>query len=235
MITLRRAEERRRDHRNKRDAWLTFYPGGRAGSLDDGFGMIQTLDEDRLAPGTGIPLGARGDGEIVTYVHEGALAYDDSIGHSGIIHAGEFQCMTVGRGARNAETNASRSAWAHIFRILLRPAQTELTPGHAEKRFSAAQRRGGLCVVASSDARSGSLRIQQDAVVFSAMLDTGQHVVHELAPGRSAWLQLVEGEVTLDDQILTTGDGAGVTAARAVSFTAREQTEVLMLDVGERE
>ena len=100
---------------------------------------------------------------------------------------------------------------------------------------SAAQRRGGLCVVASSDARRGSLRIHQDALVFSALLDPGQHVVHELSQGRSAWLHLVQGEVALGDLILTTGDGAGVSAAPAVSFTAREPTEVLMLDVGARE
>ncbi len=223
MIRVRRAEEREHDRRNKRDSWLTCYPGG------------ETLDEDRLAPGAGIPRDARCDAEIVTYVHEGALAYEDSKGDSGIIHAGEFQCMTVGRRTRHAETNASSSAWAHVFRIRLRPAQAEREPGHEEKRFSAAQRRGGLCIVASSDARSGSLRIRQDAVVFSAMLDPGQHVVHELTPGRSVWLHMVQGEVKLDDQVLTTGDGAGVTAARAVSFTAREQTEILMLDVGERE
>ena len=71
--------------------------------------------------------------------------------------------------------------------------------------------------------------------MFSAMLDPGQHVVHELSQGRSVWLHIVQGEVTLDDQILTAGDGAGVTAARALSFTARERTEVLMLDVGARE
>jgi quercetin 2,3-dioxygenase len=223
MIRVRRAEEREHDRRNRRNSWLTSYPGG------------ETLDEDRLAPGARIPRDARCDAEIVTYVHEGALAYGDSTGDSGIIHAGEFQSMTVGRRTRHAETNASPTAWAHVFRIWLRPALAELEPGHEEKRFSAAQRRGGLCVIASSDARSGSLRVRQDAVVFSAMLDPGQHVVRALTPGRSAWLHLVHGEVTLDDQILTTGDGAGVTAARAVSFTAREESEVLMLDVAERE
>ena len=222
MIRLRRAKEREHDRRNERDGWLTSSPGD-----------ALALDEDRLAPGAVFPPHAHGDGELVTYVREGTLAYEDSTGGSGVIHTGEFQCMTVGRGGRHTEKNASRSAGAHVFRIWLRPAQAELEPGHEEKRFSAAQRRGGLCVVASFDARRGSLRIHQDALVFSALLDPGQHVVHELSQGRSAWLHLVQGEVTLGDQILTTGDDAGVTAARAVSFTARERTEVLMLDVGE--
>jgi redox-sensitive bicupin YhaK (pirin superfamily) len=67
----------------------------------------------------------------------------------------------------------------------------------------------------------------------SALLEPGQHLVHELSPGRIAWLHLVEGEVTLGDIILTTGDGAGVTAERAVSLTAQSEAEILLLDLGE--
>ena len=63
------------------------------------------------------------------------------------------------------------------------------------------------------------------------MLDRGQHVVHELVPGRTAWLHLVSGQATLDDVVLVTGDGAGVTAGRAVSLTAREETEILLIDL----
>jgi hypothetical protein len=63
-------------------------------------------------------------------------------------------------------------------------------------------------------------------------LDFGQHVVHELPQGRRAWLHIVEGEVTLDGVVLTTGDGAGLTAERAVSFTATEAAEILLLDLG---
>ena len=64
------------------------------------------------------------------------------------------------------------------------------------------------------------------------MLGPGKHVVHELREGRSAWLHLVEGEITLGDVVLSSGDGAGVTAEYAVSLTAREETEILLLDLG---
>jgi redox-sensitive bicupin YhaK (pirin superfamily) len=231
MFTLRRAGERHHERRRKRDAWLTFYAPAGADPLAGGFGTLEVLDEDRLSPGAGLPRHDRRDAEVITYVHEGALAYDDSMGRSGVIQAGEFQRMTVGRGIRHGETNASRHARAHIFRLWLRPTRAGLEPGHDEKRFSAAQRRGGLCVVASADGRRGSLLIHQDALVCSALLEPGQHIVHELSLGRCAWLHVVQGQVTLDDQVLSTGDGAGVTAARAVSFTAREHTEILLLDL----
>ena len=231
MITLRRAKERRHVRRHNRDAWLTFYPEDRSSALADGFGVLESLNEDRLSPGADVPIHPRRDAEIVTYVLEGTLAHEDATGRSDVVHAGEFQRVTVGHRIRHSETNASRTDWAHIFQIWLLPTEGGLEPGHEQKRFCAADRRGALCVVASPDGRNGSLRIHQDAVIFSAILDPGKHVVHELAPQRSAWLHVVRGEATLSDVVLNTGDGAGVTADRSVSLTAREETEILLLDL----
>jgi len=232
MITLRRAEERHHDRRRDQEIWLTFYPQDRADPLADGFGALEILDEDRLSPGAGVARHPHHDADVLTYVREGTLAYEDSMGRSGVIQAGEFHRMTAGRGIRHRERNASRTAWAHVFQIWLRPSQAEIEPSHEQKRFSVAERRGVLRVVASPDARRGSLRVHQDALTFSALLDPGQHVVHELSPGRSAWLHLVQGEATLADVVLATGDGAGLTAERAVSLTAQEETEILLFDVG---
>jgi len=232
VITLRRSKERHHDRRRKQEGWLTFWPQDLADPLAGGFATMETLNEDRLPPGAGLPRHPHHDVEIVTYARAGALAYEDSMGCSGVVQAGEFQRMTAGRGIRHNEMNLSRTDGVHVFQIGLRSRQVGLEPGYEQKRFSAAERRGGLCVVASPDARGGSLRIHQDALVYSAMLESGQHLVHELSQGRRAWLHVVEGEVTLDDVVLTTGDGAGFTAERAVSLTAREESEILLLDLG---
>lgn len=212
---------------------MTFDPRDRTDPLADGFGALEIFSEDRLAPGADVPAPLRRHAaEIVTYVREGAVAYDDSIGHSGVVHAGEFQHLAAGRAIRHSEANASRTDSAHVFQIWLRPSQAGLDLVREQKRFSTAERRGGLCVVASPDARRGSLRIQQDALIYSALLESGQHVVHELGSGRSAWLHLVRGEVTVGDIALTTGDGLGIVSERAISLTARDETELLLLDLG---
>lgn len=233
MITLRRANERRHVRHHRQEAWLSFYPDGQAAPLAGGFGTLEGLNEDHLPPGAGVRIHPVEKAEIITYVREGALAHDDSMGRSGVIRAGEFQRMTAGRRIRGA-TNASRTEWAQVFQIWLRPFQGGHDPSHELRRFCAGERRGVLCVVASPDGRRGSLRIQQDALIHSAMLDPGQHVVHELLPGRSAWLHVVKGEVTLGDFVLTAGDGVGVTTDRAVSLTAREEAEILLVDLGQQ-
>jgi quercetin 2,3-dioxygenase len=234
MITLRRDRERHHDRRRKQDVWFTFYARAEADPLANGFGTFECLNEVRLPPGMGVPRHPNHDAEIVTYVREGALAQEDSMGRSGVLQAGEFHRRTAGRGIRHSETNASQIDWAHVFQIWLRPSEAELQPNHEQKRFFTAERRGVLCVVASPDGRRGSLHIHQDALIYSATLDSGQHVVHELSEGRSAWLHLVQGEATLGDLVLTTGDGVGITAERAVSFTARGAAEILLLDLGEQ-
>lgn len=231
MIILRQAKERHHDRRRKREVWSTFDPRDRADPLADGFGALEIFNENRLRPGASVPRYSQQDAEVITYVREGTLAYQDSLGGAGVVRAGEFQRMTVGRGIRRNGTNASPIDHAHVFQIWLRPAKTGLEPSQDQRRFSVADRRGLLCVIASPDGRKGSLRIHQNALMHSALLETGQHVVHELASGRSAWLHLVEGEVALGDVILGAGDGAGIVADRAVSLTARERTEILLLDL----
>lgn len=234
MIALRRGGERHRERSPDQEVWLTFNRLDPADLFAGGFGSLESLDESRLSPGAGAPRHPIQDAEIVTYVREGALAYEDSTGNSGVIPAGEFQCTTAGRTMRHRETNASRTDGAHILQIWLRPTEAELEPSREQRRFSTAQRRGVLCLVASPDARRQSLRIHQDTLIYSSLLDPGQHIVHQLEPEHSAWLHVVAGEATLGDDVLTTGDGAGIQSERAVSLTARSETEILLLDLNGR-
>jgi redox-sensitive bicupin YhaK (pirin superfamily) len=145
---------------------------------------------------------------------------------------GEFQRLATGRGCRRKETNASPTDGAHIFRIALLPSEVGLDHAVDQKRFTVAQRRNVLCAVASPDGRKGSLRLRQDALIFSSILDPGYHLVHELRPERGVWLHIVVGEVKLNDIILTRGDGAGIALEPSVSLTVQENTEILLIDVG---
>jgi len=232
MIILRRSTERRHVRCGKHEIWLTFYPREAPSRPVGPFGALAALDEICFQPGgVSVPV-PREEAEILTYVYRGALAQEDSTGSSGVVNAGEFQRMTTGRGVRRKETNASRTDRTLVFRVSLTPSQVGLDCAHEQRRFAAAQRRNVLCVVASPDGRKGSLRTLQEAVICSSVLDPGHHLVHELKPGRSAWLHVICGEATLQDFVLTPGDGVGVTDEPAVSLTAQESAEILLVDLG---
>ncbi len=222
MITLCRSADRHHVRREKRDVWSTFHP-----RAADGFESLVELNEALIPPGASIPSLPFRDAEVITYVFEGALAYKGSPGGSGVTYAGEFQRMSALR--RHSERNPSRSAWARVFQISMHSAEGELQPGRETKRFSIAQRRRELCVIASPDGRDGSLRIQSDAHIHSAILDSGRHLAHELAPESGAWLHVVTGEVQMGDDVLTTGDGAGIEAEHAISLIAHDDSEVLIV------
>lgn len=230
MITLRRNVERRHLRQGRRDIWCTFDHEGQ-GSTVAGFGSLAALSELRLPPGGGAASCPFEDAEIVTYVYRGALAQQDSTGSRGVVYAGEFQHMTAGREVRRKESNPSRTDWGHIFRISLRPPEPELGHSSEQRRFAAAQRHNLLCLVVSPDGRKRSMRAHQDAFIYSSILDPGHHLIHELLPWRCAWLHMIHGEATLQDIALAGGDGVGVTIEPSVSITARESTEILLVDL----
>jgi redox-sensitive bicupin YhaK (pirin superfamily) len=232
--TLRWSAERHRIPRRDDDVWFTFAPEDGSDALATGFGSLELLNESRLGPGSLIPQCAHGGAEIVTYVHEGSLAYEDGRGRPGFAHAGEFRRVTAGRGFRHREMNGSRSHRCHVFHLYLRSAETGSEPRHEQQRFSAADRRGRLCVIASPDGRDGSLRMRQDTVIYSALLETGRHVVHAVAPGRCVWLHVVAGGIVIDGLVLSAGDGLGVAREDTISATALEEAEVLLVDMGDR-
>jgi len=231
MITLRRAKQRYDDRRGTQEAWLTFYAQAADDPLAEGFGGLVMLNDVRLPPGGTIRGHPHRDVEIITYVLDGTLRYEDSLARPAVIQAGEFRRETGVFALRSSEMNASQTDWTRLFQIGLRSAPGLEPAEQEQKRFSLAERRSGLCLVAAGDVRRGSLHLREDALVYSALLERGQHLAHDLQAGRRAWLHVVSGEVTLADLVLTSGDGVGITSERAVSLRASEEAEILLLDV----
>lgn len=232
MITVRHASDRRHTEKTTHQVWKTFYSLNPAAPSVDHFGALQALNEERFPPGNGFPRRSHRDAEVITYVREGTLNYEDSAGGEGVIHAGKFQRMTAGSGIDRSETNGSKLEWAQVFQIWLHPNRVGLAPNVEREHFRRAQRRGGLRIVASQDGRDESLRVNQDARIYSGVFPPGQRVVHELAIGRTAWLHIVNGEIRLGDSVFRTGDGIGLIAERAVAFTTQSAAEVLLIDLG---
>jgi quercetin 2,3-dioxygenase len=223
LIRFHKAAERRHARTRAKETWCTF------GSTAAAFGALERLDEHILGRGAAIVTRGDDDSELVTYVHSGALARTDTTGRAEIVSAGEVRITTTPRHAR--DTNALAKDVAHGFRISIASWPPVAVRHEEQKRFSAGDRRGRMCLVVSPDARAGSLLIHQDAFVYSAILATGQHVVHALGADRIAWVHVVVGEVTLGDVPLCTGDGAGVSAERALSLTSQESSEILVVDL----
>ena len=231
MIKIRKAD--RRGHFDFR--WLNTFHTFSFGDYYDpafmGFRSLRVINEDFVHSGRGFPTHAHRDMEIITYILEGSLEHRDSMGNGSVIRPGDVQRMTAGTGVSHSESNPSREQSVHLLQIWILPDQGGLKPGYEQKAFTDDQKQGRLCLVASEDGRDGSVTIHQDASVYATVLAAGDEVVHTLAPGRHAWLQVARGAVTVNGEDLDQGDGAAVSNEERVAITGREAAEVLLFDL----
>jgi hypothetical protein len=196
-----------------------------------GFRVLRVINEDRVQPGQGFGTHGHRDMEIVTYVLEGALAHEDSLGNGEVLRPGEFQRMTAGTGIRHSEFNASETEPVHFYQIWIIPERPGLPPSYEQRSFPEAERQGRLRLVASPDGRDGSLTIRQDVRVFLSSLGEGEQVTHPLEPGRSAWLQVLRGPVQLNGLDLAAGDGVAVSEETALLVRATGPSEIMLFDM----
>ena len=183
MIHIRKAGER--GHFDF--GWLRTYHSFSFGEYFDpqflGFRSLRVINEDWIAGGAGFPTHPHRDMEIVTYLLEGALEHQDSMGNGSVIRPGEVQRMTAGTGITHSEFNPAPDASAHLLQIWLLPERRGLAPGYEQKTCPAGEKRGRLRLIASRDGHDGSVTIHQDADVYAALVD-GDEVAFPLRPGR---------------------------------------------------
>lgn len=171
------------------------------------------------------------DMEIVTYVLDGALRHTDSMGNTSVLRRGDLQRMTAGTGVRHSEMNASATEPVHFVQIWILPERTGLPPSYQELSLQYDSSHGAFRRVVSPDARPGELKIHQDAHIWLATLAAGQSAAHQLAPGRSAWVQMLRGAATVNSVTLTAGDGLAVQNKRRLTFDASMESEIMLLDL----
>ena len=231
MITIRKAEER--GHFDF--GWLNTYHSFSFGEYYDPkhtrFRTLRVINEDFVQPGHGFPTHGHRDMEIVTYILQGALEHRDSMGTGSIIRRGDAQRMSAGTGVTHSEANPSPDEAVHLLQIWILPSEQDMQPEYEEKKFSDEDKRNKLRLIVSPDGSDGSVRIHQDAKIYASLLDEREAVVHTLENGRSAWLQVAAGSVTLNDVALKQGDGAAVSGETSLTIDANEPAEVLLFDL----
>ena len=231
MVEIRKGEERGyADH-----GWLkSFHSFSFADYFDPQhveFGALRVINEDRVAPGQGFGTHGHRDMEILSCVLEGELEHKDSIGTGSVIAPGDVQRMSAGTGVRHSEFNPSRTKGVHFLQIWIQPDRRGLPPSYEQKRFEAQDKRGRLRLIASQDAREGSVTIHQDASVYAGLFDGDERAVHTLAAGRRAYVHVARGSIVVNGQALEAGDAAKIVEPREVTLERGQGAEVILFDL----
>ena len=231
MFAVRRAKERgHADH-----GWLNSYHTFSFGDYYDpkhmGFSNLRVINDDTVSPGRGFGTHGHRDMEIISYVLDGALKHEDSMGNGSVIRPGDVQRMSAGTGVMHSEFNASDSEPVHFLQIWVQPEEKGLKPSYEQKTFAYEEKRGRLRLVGSRDGRKGSVTIHQDVDLYATVLSEGDRVSHVLADGRKGWVQVAQGSAVLNDEQLYQGDGVAIEGSATLTLTGTSEAEVLLFDM----
>ncbi|MGP1255174.1 MAG: pirin family protein [Kiloniellales bacterium] len=199
-----------------------------------GLGKLLVWNDDTIEPRRGFAPHGHRDMEIITYVREGAITHQDSLGNAGRTEAGDVQVMWAGSGILHSEMNVE-SEETKIFQIWIETAEPGIAPGWAASEFPKDNRSGELVVLASGAGDEGALPIHQDARILAATLKPGQSVTYRPQPGKSAYLVPAIGQVKVQSEDTSFSakarDGVAMADVEAVELTAEDHSEILIAEV----
>lgn len=231
MIKIRKARDRGHFNFGWLDTYHTFSFGDYYDPSFMGFRDLRVINEDFVHAGRKFPTHSHRDMEIITYILEGALEHRDSMGNGSVIRPGDVQRMTAGTGVSHSEANPSSEHSVHLLQIWIMPQKQGLKPGYEQKFFSAEQKEGSMCLIASGDGRDGSVTVQQDVSVYSAVVDNGQALNHRMAPDKHAWIQVARGGVMVNGENLNQGDGAAISGESVLEIEGLDSAEILLFEL----
>ena len=231
MISVRNSSERGyADH-----GWLKSFHSFSFADYHDprhmGVGNLRVINEDRIAPGTGFGTHGHSDMEIISYVMAGELGHKDSMGNGAAIRPGDVQRMSAGRGVMHSEFNHAPDATTHFLQIWIEPTVRGIDPGYEQKHFSAAEKRGALRLVASSDGREGSVTLHADAAMYAGLFDGPEAAELALDATRKAYVQVVRGRIDVNGRTLGAGDAAQLRAEPRLLLSGGVDAEVIVFDL----
>jgi redox-sensitive bicupin YhaK (pirin superfamily) len=230
-LTVRKARDRGHADHGWLDSWHTFSFAEYFDPAHMGFRSLRVINDDVIAPGVGFPTHPHRDMEIFSYVLEGAIAHEDSMGNGRTLRPGEIQLMSAGTGVAHSEHNPDRTRRLRILQVWIQPRVHGLKPSYTEWKPTPVQANAADVVVISPDGRDGSAVIQQDAIVRRLKLRAGESTAHTVAPGRAMWLQVATGALRVGDVALTQGDGVHTEDAGALTIAATADGQALLFDL----
>jgi len=213
------------------DNWMTFSFANYHDPDWMHFGPLRVMVENHIQPHSGFSAHPHRDVEIVTYVAAGTLTHSDSFGHEAGITAGEMQLISAGsRGMVHAEENLHDEV-EHNYQMWLIPDRPGTSFAYHQLKYTPEERQGRFRLYVSPDGDDGSMPINTDARIYAGLFAPGDAVKHVLEAGRGAWIQMVDGRLSVAGVTLDAGDGVGITEAADLHLSVERDSEVLLFDV----
>ena len=194
------------------------------------WGALRVWNDDAIAPNTGFPPHPHSDMEIITYVREGAITHEDSLGNKGRTEAGDVQVMSAGTGIYHSEANLE-PVTTRLFQIWIQPNQRGKAPGWGAKPFPRGDRSGKFVTLASGFPEDqDALPLRADARVAGATLKAGEEITYPTNPARHEYLVSASGKIEVNGVAFNPRDGAAANGETELRIKAIEDAEIVLVD-----
>jgi redox-sensitive bicupin YhaK (pirin superfamily) len=194
------------------------------------FGTLRVHNVDTLVPGGVWPMHPHRDIEVITYCLDGEFQHADETGKGGLLHQGDVQHTTVGRGMYHEEINYRKDIPMTFLQIWIMPRERGLEPSVQNRSVNQKERLNGFLTLVSNQAPD-ALPIAQDAEFVVSSLQSGKSASHQLEEGSGAYLYVASGKIRLGEHTLSEGDAAKIFDEPIVSVEASQDSELAMVVV----
>lgn len=196
------------------------------------FGLLRVLNDDTIAPGTGFPMHAHDNMEIVTIPLKGSLEHKDSMGNIGVIGTNEIQAMSAGSGIHHSEYNHSKTEPVNLLQIWVYPKVRDIQPRYDQKKYSLEDSIGTFKTIVSPVKTDDVMWINQDAYFSLGKFKAGQTVDYPIQhSGNGAYIFIIEGGAEMNGQSLTKRDALGIWDTDRFTLSITADAEILVIDV----
>lgn len=196
-----------------------------------GFGALRVINDDVIEAGSGFGMHPHQNMEIISIVTKGTLEHKDSAGNHGIIHAGEIQYMSAGKGVYHSEY-AGVDESAALFQIWIHPNQKGGEPLYDQRSFIHHDKTNKWIILVSQDGREDSITIKQDAAIYSAEVEIGNTIpVPPVQTNHGRLVFVIEGKIEINGNLLEARDEIQITDKEEYTLLALNESKVLLFDV----
>jgi redox-sensitive bicupin YhaK (pirin superfamily) len=196
------------------------------------FGALRVLNDDTVEAGMGFGTHPHDNMEIISIPLEGALEHRDSMGNVSVIRYGDIQVMSAGTGIHHSEYNHSHANRVKFLQIWVFPDKKRVAPRYDQVTLNPEDRHNKLQQILSPSSEDAGVWIHQDAWFHLGKFDRGTTAQYDLKrEGNGIYAFILSGDVTVNGIRLNARDGLGIWETDAVSVTAENDAEFLLMEV----
>ena len=196
------------------------------------FGMLRVLNDDTVAAGMGFGTHPHDNMEIISIPLEGDLQHKDSMGNVSVIKQGDVQVMSAGTGITHSEYNKNKDIPVKFLQIWVIPSVRNVKPRYDQMTLSIEDRHNKFQQILSPNSDDEGVWIYQNAWFHLGKFDKGFMSDYNFkAKDNGVYAFILSGNITINDQELTSRDGFGIWDVDKIVIKADSESEFLLMEV----